>query len=99
MKVFTFENQYRLQAGRCWLCQAFTLPQNLTRAHLVPRSRGGTIGADYAGAVLMHRECNRNMGAMTAGSDRFTRWIRQVIKHGRNWPFIRRDAIVIHSPS
>jgi hypothetical protein len=93
-----FDRQYRLQAGRCWLCQRFTLPQNLTRAHLMPKSHGGTIGDDWSGAVLMHETCNRAMRCLHAGSTRFEKWIRRVVKHGATHPFIRRETFQ-HNPT
>lgn len=91
--VSMFDDTYRLQGGRCWLCQAWTLPQNLTRAHLVPRAHGGTIGEDWSGAVLMHESCNAAMGCLHVGSTRFEKWIKRVVKHGYRDRF-RRDAFV-----
>ena len=89
-----FDDQYKIQGGRCWLCQAFTLPQNLNRAHLTPKSHGGTIGDDWSGAVLMHPECNSNMKCLHAGSLRFQKWIKRVLKHGSTHPFIRRETFI-----
>jgi hypothetical protein len=80
-----FDSQYKLQGGRCFLCGVFTLPQNLNRAHLVPRSHGGTIGDDWSGVVLAHPACNSAMRCFHAGSTRFLRWLRVVV-NGKN-PF------------
>lgn len=89
-----YDDQYRLQDGRCWLCQAFTLPDNLTRAHLVPRSHGGRIGENWSGAVLMHASCNVAMGCLHAGSYRFQKWIKRVVRTGAVFRFTRRETLV-----
>jgi hypothetical protein len=80
-----FDTQYLRQGGRCFLCGVFTLPQNLNRAHLIPRAHGGIIGDDWQGVVLAHPACNSAMRCFHAGSTRFLRWIKGVV-NGKN-PF------------
>jgi hypothetical protein len=83
------ESQYRLQNGRCFWCQAFTLPQNLTREHLYPRrnKQRETHGGAW---VLAHELCNKARGALNIGSPRFSKWLRRVMR-GDVRPFERRD--------
>jgi hypothetical protein len=83
------ERQYHLQGGRCFWCQCFTLPENLTREHLYPRrnkqreTRGGAW-------VLAHEVCNKARGALNIGSPRFSKWLRRVMR-GDVRRFERRD--------
>jgi len=93
------EKQFALQDERCWICQRKTLFSQMTTAHLVPKSHGGTVNDDWSGAVLAHRTCNASMKCLTAGSLRFNRWITRVVKHGAIHPFIRRETFVNSSPS
>ena len=46
----------------------------------------------------MHAHCNANMKCLTAGSIRFQKWIKRVVKHGKFHPFIRRETFV-HNPT
>ena len=91
------ENQYRRQGGRCQWCQHLVPYDLMTRDHLYPRKAGSRTrnGGDW---VLACEACNRARSALTIGSDRFNRWLRRVMR-GDVRAFIRRDAIVIHSPS
>jgi len=72
--------QYERQGGRCFWCQLFTLPQNLTREHLYTRHNrdrernGGAF-------VLAHETCNRARGGLKIGSTRFLRWLRRVMRN------------------
>lgn len=75
-----FDRQYRLQAGRCWICQRFTLPCNLTKDHIFPRV-SGQRSANGGEFLLAHRKCNECRGALTIGSLMFDRWLRRVM-HG-----------------
>lgn len=83
--------QYVAQGGRCFWCQAFTLPQNLTREHLYPRrnkqreTRGGAW-------VLAHAHCNESRGALNLGSPRFAKWLRRVMR-GNIRPFSRKHSV------
>ena len=83
------ESQYRLQGGRCFWCQSFTLPQNLTREHLYPRrnKQRETKGGAW---VLAHELCNKARGALNIGSPRFAKWLRRVMR-GDVRHFERRD--------
>lgn len=90
-----FDNQYRAQAGRCFWCSAFTLPQNLTRDHIVPSADGG--GNDWGNLVLAHRVCNEARGKLVIGSIRFEKWLKKVMR-GQIHRFIRRETFV-HNPT
>jgi hypothetical protein len=88
------EKQFVLQDQRCWLCQRKTMISQMTIAHLTPKSHGGIIGDDWSGAVLMHPDCNSAMKCLHAGSLRFQKWIKRVVKHGSLHHFIRRETFV-----
>ena len=84
-----FEEQYLSQGQRCFWCQRFTLPVNLTRDHLYPRIRG--LRRQHGGAyVLAHRACNMARNTLSIGSLRFEKWLRRVLR-GDVRRFYRRD--------
>ena len=90
-----FDQQYRLQGGRCFWCQFLTPEVKMTRDHLHPR-RGGQrarLGNDW---VLACEICNHARGALTIGSGRFNKWLKRVIKHEDVRPF-RRHPQFIHN--
>jgi hypothetical protein len=74
------ESQYALQGGRCFWCQAFTLPSNLTREHLHPRNGTGDRRRYGNAYVLAHADCNRARGGLKIGSPRFAKWLRRVMR-------------------
>jgi 5-methylcytosine-specific restriction endonuclease McrA len=78
--VSRFDAQYVRQCGRCYWCQAFTLPDNLTREHLFPRrnNQRRTNGPEW---VLAHKHCNTARGGLTIGSARFEKWLRRVMRN------------------
>ena len=90
-----FDKQYHRQGGRCWICQRFTLPQNLTRDHIVPRADGGAN--NWSNYLLAHATCNEARGKLVIGSERFGRWLRKVMR-GQIYKFIRRETF-IHNPT
>lgn len=55
------QRQYKLQHGRCWLCdEAMTLEES-TWDHVIPKSCGGLRGENLK---LAHARCNRIRGAV-----------------------------------
>lgn len=90
-----FDLQYVAQNGRCFWCQRFTLPSQLTRDHVIPKADGG--GNDWSNLILAHKECNQARGKLVIGSERFGRWLRKVMRW-QIYNFIRRERF-IHNPT
>jgi len=88
-----FDRQYSLQAGRCFWCQLFTLPQNLTREHIYVR-RNNQRRMHGSGYVLAHAACNSARAGLTIGSIRFCKWLRRVMR-GDIRRFERRDKMIL----
>ncbi len=52
--------QYERQQGLCAICGQWRAPVEMTRDHIVPRSRGGD--SDWQNIRLCCRECNETKG-------------------------------------
>ncbi len=52
--------QYAVQGGRCWWCRQTFALENMTRDHLIPRSKGGD--PDWPNIVLACAPCNERRG-------------------------------------
>ena len=86
-----FERQYFLQNGRCFWCQLFTLPSQLTRDHVTPKADGGSN--DWGNLILVHKKCNEARSKLVIGSIRFDKWLRKVMR-GQIYKFVRRETFV-----
>jgi len=55
-----FLRQYEAQRGECYICGSWYPPAQLTRDHVVPRSRDG--GSDWDNIKLACKRCNEKKG-------------------------------------
>lgn len=92
----TKDSQYRLQGGRCFWHGGLVPFDLMTRDHLHPK-KGGQRRRNGGEWVLACEQCNHARSALTIGSQRFTRWLRRVLR-GDVRRFVRRAAF-FHNPT